>query len=131
MTALHTRLDVEVGAVDVNWLLGQLVSVVVHCRSLVAVGTAASNSSDVQVVTSPQAAPSSAALKVVPLLHASQVRSAVALPASSWPWPAGQVAQAAQVSVASMLLLALDLNCPLAQAVHVRSTVAVATALVY
>ena len=42
----------------------------------------------------------------------------------------GHVAHAAQLSVASLLTLALALKCPLAQAAHVWSLVTVATALV-
>jgi hypothetical protein len=46
------------------------------------------------------------------------------------PWPAAQVAHAAQLSTASVFKLASDLNVPVAHGVHVRSDEMVATALV-
>lgn len=67
----------------------------------------------------------------MPSVHAVHPRSAVALPATDWPWPAGQVDQAAQLSVAVVLLLTDALNVSEAQAVHALSLEVVPAVLVY
>jgi hypothetical protein len=55
----------------------------------------------------------------------------VAVPSTVLPWPAGHVACAAHALAAVMLVLAVSLNCPAAQSVHVRSREVVAVTFVY
>ena len=76
--------------------------------------------------TAPQAAPSSAALKVVPALHAAQVRSRLVVGVLLWPWPAGQVACAAHEVWSAAVV-----NVPEAHAAHVRSLEVVGAAVWY
>ena len=115
-------------AVAVNVPLAQSA----HTRSVEAVGAAVWYLPAGQADrTAAHAAPSSAALNVVPELHAAQVRSAVAVPAPSCPWPTAQVAQSVQVSVAVVLLLALVLKLSSSQAAHARSLEVVAPVWLY
>jgi len=141
--AAHWRSALAVPAADWPWPTGQVAQALhvprpalavnvpeahaVHLRSTDAEGAISWYSPETQpAVIVAHAAPSSAALKVVPLLQATQVRSTVALPATFWPWPAGQVAQAAQEDSP-----ALAVNVPEAHAVHVRSLEVVSTAVSY
>ena len=71
------------------------------------------------------AAPLSSAENVAPSSHAAHWRSAVSEPATDMPSPAAHVFHATQA-----WLPAVALNVPLAQSSHVRSSVAVAVALV-
>jgi hypothetical protein len=81
------------------------------------------------VLTAEQTAPLSSPEYVVPATQAAHWRSASAEPAADWPWPMPQVAHAAQLSVASVVL-APALKEPDAQGAHVRSLLAVAAAVV-
>jgi hypothetical protein len=63
---------------------------------------------------------------VEPPSQASQTRSALAEPENSKPWPIGQVAHAVQA-----IRPALAANAPAVQSSHVRSLLAVASAVVY
>jgi hypothetical protein len=66
----------------------------------------------------------------VPATHAAHVRSAVADPTTSCPWPTGHVCHAAQESKVSVLALSTALNFPSAQFLHTVLLVVVATAIV-
>jgi len=123
--AWHTRSDELEGAAKVKWPSGQEALCVLQSRSLVAVGSAFSNSPDLQVVTATHALPSLAAEYVVPGTHAAHWRSAEAEPAAVMPRPAAHADQSVQEAWS-----AVAVNLPSAHAVHTRSLLAVAPASV-
>jgi hypothetical protein len=123
--AWHTRSDVPVGAAKVYWPVGHVAECVAQSRSLVAVGSAFSNSPDLQVVTATHALPSLAAEYVVPGTHAAHWRSAEAEPAAVMPCPARHIDQGLQ-----LLRPDEELYVPSAHAAHSRSLKAVAAAVV-
>ena len=67
----------------------------------------------------------------MPSTQAVHPRSDVKVGAADCPCPAGQVAHAAQLSIAVVLALALALNVPEAQGSHTRSSEAVPAVMVY
>ena len=131
VTAEHSRSVVVVGAADVYCPLGQLEEDVLHVRSDVNVGADDSYCVPSHVCTALHALPSFASEYVVPSVHAVHCRSAVAEGVLDAPCPVGQVAHAAQASVAFTLALALALYVPEAQVAHSRSPETVAATLVY
>ena len=131
VTAEHSRSVVVVGAADVYCPLGQLEEDVLHVRSDVNVGADDSYCVPSHVCTALHALPSFASEYVVPSVHAVHCRSAVAEGVLDAPCPVGQVAHAAQASVAVTLALALALYVPEAQVAHSRSPETVAATLVY
>jgi hypothetical protein len=102
-----------------------------HARSLLAVAAVLVKVPAAQTaLTVAHASPLASPEYVVPATQAAHWRSVDAVPSFDLPSPIGHVAHAAQVSVAVVLALALDLNVPPAHASHVRSLMAVATVLV-
>ena len=92
-------------------------------------GTAVSYSVPLHVVTATHALPSSTLEYAVPATHAAHLRSAMVEPASDWPLPAGHVAQAVQLSVASVVLVPA-LKRPAPHSAHCRSLLALAATVV-
>ena len=80
-------------------------------------------------LTARQALPSFTLEYVEPAMHAAHWRSAMAEPNAERPWPTGHVAHAAQLSVASVVLV-VALNVPDAHATHCRLFVAEAATAV-
>ena len=101
-----------------------------HCRSLLAVAATVVRKPGAHgALTAWHAAPLSTAENVEPATHAAHWRSLTASPSTDSPWPLGHVAQVAQLSVASVVLV-VALNVPAAHAAHCRSLVAVAATIV-
>jgi hypothetical protein len=119
--------SVPVLAAALNVPFAQLLQV----RSLLMVDTEAVNVPSAHgALVGTHSSPLSTAENEVPATQAAHSRSVDAVPSFDLPSPIGHVAHAAQVSVAVVLALALDLNVPPAHASHVRSLMAVATVLV-
>ena len=111
-----------------NWSLSHLVCAL-QSRSVLAVGVAFSYSVPLHVVTATHALPSLTLENAVPTTHAAHLRSAIVEPASDWPSPFGHVAQAEQLSVASVVLVPA-LKRPAPHSAHVRSLLALAATVV-
>jgi hypothetical protein len=103
-----------------------------HCRSLLAVAAT--------VVWKPgphagvavwQTALLSSEENVTPATQEAHLRSVAAVPTADRPLPVAHVAHFVQLSIATVLALGPALNQPAAQASHVRSTLEVATAIVW
>jgi hypothetical protein len=126
VTALHTRSVVPVGALDVYWPSAQDSLCVWHSRSEVAEGTAISNSSEVHCVTATHASPLSCAEYDVSATQAVHSRSAAAVPAFDMPWPTPHVFHCWH-----WCWPGASVKCPAAHGAHVRSLLAVASAVMY
>jgi hypothetical protein len=98
-----------------------------HCRSLLALAaTVVRRPGPHDALTSWHAAPLSTFENVEPAVQPAHWRSADLEPGTNWPWPAGHVAHVAQ-----RIKPALAVNVPVLQLSHVRSLLAVASAVVY
>ena len=119
--ALQTRSTEPDGGVDVYWPDGHAPLCVLHARSLLVVAAVVWYSPEPHTVAPVHAAPSTAALYVLPRMHSAHARFAVAVPPVAMPWPRAQSDQAMQLSTA-----AVAVNWPLGQVVHTRSLEVVA-----
>ena len=103
----------------------------VHMRSLLAVAAVVVwKPGPHGALTATHTSPLSTGEYVVPTSQAAHWRSAVAVPAADWPWPAGHVAHGVHTSVAVVFALVWSLKWPEAHGAHSRSLLAVAAAMV-